>query len=205
MIDTQGNVSDERTSSYRRDRGRQGWPAGPMRILEPLMRTGFVPICGTVIRSAALQASGFVDDDCFGLWPFEVNLLLRLGERDGKAWFATEELVRYRFHEGQMQRYQGIKSDPSAVGMIILILQRRRFHGEAERLRRRLVAMFYNFQARIAVRRGDLQKCRRSLRRAIRVNPWWSRHWPLAACAFLVPPLTKKLVHLIDGRPPREM
>ena len=199
-IDAKGNVSDKRTLDYRRARGRQGRPDGPIRILEPLMRSGFVPICGTVIRSAALHASGFVDDDCFGLWPFEVNLLLRLGERDGRAWFATEELVRYRFHEGQMQRYQGISADPVAVGMLLRILERRRYQGQAERLRRRLVSMFYNFQARIAVRRDDLHGCRRSLRRAIRINPWWSRHWPLAACAFLMPPLTKELVRRIDAR-----
>ncbi len=205
MIDSDGVVSAERTSGYRRARGREGQPEGPMRILEPLMRTGFVPICGTVIRSAALHASGFVDDDCFGLWPFELNLLLRLGERDGRAWFATEELVRFRFHEGQMQRYQGIGADPVAVGMVLRILERRRYHGHAERLRRRLLSMFYNLQARIAVRRGDLEGCRRSLRRAIRINPLWSRHWPLAACAFLMPPLTRELVRRIDARPPREL
>ena len=29
-----------------------------------------------------------------------------------------------------------------------------------------------------AVRRGDMPACRRSLRNAIRNNPWWLRHWP---------------------------
>jgi hypothetical protein len=146
-----------------------------------------------------------VDDDCFGLWPFELNMLMRLGERGALAWFATEALVSYRFHPGQMQRYQGIAADPVAVGMVLRILERRRYEGEAEKLRKRLVSMFYNFQARIAVRRDDLRACRKSLRRAIRVNPLWSRHWPLAACAFLAPPLTPPLVRYIDARPPREL
>lgn len=201
LIDSAGHVSEERTSAYRRARGREGRASGPIRILEPLMRTGFVPICGTVIRSAALRESGFVDDDCFGLWPFEVNLLLRLGERGGLAWFHSGELLRFRFHEGQMQRYQGISSDPVAVGMFLKLMERRRFDGDAEHLRKWLLAVFYNFQARIFVRRGDMTACRRALRRAIRMNPWWMRHWPLAACAFLLPPLTAMLVRRIDARP----
>lgn len=205
LIDVQGVESKERTQAYTQARGRVGHPEGPMRILEPLLRTGFVPICGTVIRSRALEESGFVDDDCFGLWPFELNMLMRLGERGAIAWFSTETLVSYRFHPGQMQRYQGIAADPVAVGMVLRILERRHYEGEAERLRRRLVSMFYNFQARIAVRRDDLRACRGSLRRAIRVNPLWIRHWPLAACAFLAPPLTRELVRRIDARPPREL
>lgn len=205
LIDAQGVVSQERTANYRRARGREGHPAGPMQFLEPLLRTGFVPISGTVFRHAALQAAGFVDEDCFGLWPFELNLLMRLGERGGLAWFAHEELVRYRFHDGQMQRYQGISADPVALAMVLRILERRRYAGSAERLRRQVASMFYNLQARIAVRRGDMAACRRSLRRAIRLNPWWLRHWPLAACAFLAPPLTRELVRRIDARPPREL
>lgn len=205
IIDSDGVISAEQSLSYRRARGRLGRPDGPLRILEPLMRSGFVPICGTVIRRTALCESGFVDDDCFGLWPFELNLFLRLGEREGQAWFTNEELVRYRFHQGQMQRYQGISADPVAVGMLLHMLGRRRYTGEAERLRLRLMSMFCNFQARIAVRRGDLSSCRKSLRRAISLNPWWRQNWALAACAFLAPPLTTALVRHIDARPPREL
>ena len=205
LIDAQGVVSPERTANYRRARGREGHPAGPMRFLEPLLRTGFVPISGTVFRHSALQAAGFVDEDCFGLWPFELNMLMRLGEHNGLAWFAHEELVRYRFHDGQMQRYQGISADPVALAMVLRILERRRYAGSSERLRRQVTSMFYNLQARIAVRRGDMAACRRSLLRAIRLNPWWLRHWPLAACAFLAPPLTRQLVRHIDARPPREL
>jgi glycosyltransferase involved in cell wall biosynthesis len=205
MIDAAGNVSAARTAHYRQARQREGHPGGPMRILEPLLRSGFVPISGNVLRSSALHASGFVDDDCFGLWPFELNLLLRLGERDGKTWFATDELIRYRFHDGQMQRYQGIGGDPVALGMVLQILERRRYEGEAERLRRYLMSMYLNLLARIAVRQDDLTRCRTLLLRAVRINPWWSRHWPLVACAFFVPPLTRELVRRIDSRPPREL
>lgn len=205
LVDTRGEVSQARTDAYRRARRRERFVDGPVRILEPLLESGCVSICGTVIRSRALQESGFVDEDCFGLWPFEVNLLLRLGERDGTAWFETRDLVRYRFHEGQMQRYQGISADPVGVGMLLNVLGRRRYSGRAERLRRHLLSMFHHFRARIAVRRGDLRACRRSLLTAIRINPWWVRHWPFAACAFLVPPLTPVLVRMIDSRPPREL
>jgi hypothetical protein len=176
-----------------------------MRILEPLMRTGFVPISGTVMRSSASREAGFVDADCFGLWPFELNMLLRLGEGGREGWFETRELVRYRFHEGQMQRYQGIAGDAVALSMALRILERRRYEGEAERLRRYLVSMFHHLKARIAVRAGDLASCRRSMVQAMRANPWWARHWPMAACAFLVPPLTRELVRRIDARPPREL
>lgn len=205
LIDLQGVASAPRTAAYRRARGRDAQPQGAMRMLEPLLRTGFVPISGTVIRRSALDAAGFVDDDCFGLWPFELNMLLRLAERDGRAWFETEALVRYRFHAGQMQRYQGIAGDSVALGMVLRLLERRRYSGEAERLRRHMLSMFCHLQARVAVRRNDLPACRRSLRRAIRVNPWWLRHWPLAACAYLAPPLTQTLVRRIDARPPREL
>lgn len=205
LIDAEGVVSAERTRNYRTARGRDGHPAGPMRFLEPLLRTGFIPISGTVFRHSALVAAGFVDDDCFGLWPFELNLLMRLGERDGQAWFADDTLIRYRFHDGQMQRYQGISGDRVALAMVLQILERRRYRGSAERLRRQVAAMFYNLQARVAVRRGDMPACRHALRQAIRSNPWWLRHWPLAACAFLIPPLTPALVRRIDARPPREL
>lgn len=205
LIDAHGVVSPDRTAAYARDRGRVDQPEGPMPLLEPLMRTGFVPISGTVIRHAALARAGFVDDDCFGLWPFELNMLMRLGERGEAVWFETEPLVRYRFHGGQMQRYQGIAGDVVALGMVQRILERRRFRGEAEQLRRRLLSMFCHLHARAAVRRDDLAACRRLLRRAIQVNPWWLRHWPMAVCAFLAPPLTAPLVRLIDARPPREL
>lgn len=205
LVDARGAVDARRTADYRRARGRDGHPGGAMRVLEPLMRTGFVPICGTVIRGEALRESGFVDEDCFGLWPFEVNMLLRLGERGAVAWFCTDEMLSYRFHEGQMQRYQGIACDPVGVGMIIRILERRRYEGEAERLRRYLLSMFHGFRARIAVRRGDLAACRRDVARAIRINPLWKQHWPLAACAFLAPPLARALVRHIDALPPREL
>lgn len=205
LMDAQGVVSADRTHNYRLARGREGHPAGPMRFLEPLLRTGFIPISGTLFRHSALQAAGFVDDDCFGLWPFELNMLMRLGERNGQAWFADEELIRYRFHEGQMQRYQGISGDRVALAMVLQILERRRYQGSAERVRRQVTAMFYNLQARVAVRRGDMPACRQALRQAIRTNPWWLRHWPLAACAFLAPPLTRTLVRRIDARPAREL
>lgn len=205
LMDAQGVVSAERTLNYRVARGREGQAAGPMQILEPLLRTGFIPISGTVFRHAALQASGFVDDDCFGLWPFELNLLMRLGECGGLAWFADEALVRYRFHDGQMQRYQGIAGDRVALAMALQILERRRYIGTTERVRRQVTSMFHHLQARVAVRRGDMPACRHSLRQAIRNNPWWLRHWPLAACAFLAPPLTRGLVRRIDARPPREL
>lgn len=204
-IDAEGVVSAQRTRQYRVDRGREGHPGGRMRILEPLLRTGFVPISGTVFRHTALRASGFVDDDCFGLWPFELNLLLRLGERDGLGWYERQELVRYRFHPGQMQRYQGIGGDAVAIAMVLQILERRVYQGASERLRRQVTSMFYSLQARIFVRRGDMAGCRRSLRRAIRLNPWWLRHWPLAACAFVMPPLTRELVRRIDALPPRDL
>ena len=205
LMDAHGTVSAERTRNYRVARGREGHPGGPMRFLEPLLRTGFIPISGTVFRHSALLAAGFVDEDCFGLWPFELNMLLRLGERDGLAWFDNEALVRYRFHDGQMQRYQGIGGDRVALAMALQILERRRYQGSAERTRRQVTSMFHHLQARVAVRRGDMPACRRSLREAIRNNPWWLRHWPLAACAFLAPPLTRALVRRIDARPPREL
>jgi glycosyltransferase involved in cell wall biosynthesis len=205
QIDGKGEISVERTAAYRRARGRDGLASGPIDMLEPLMKTGFVPISGTVFRSAALRAAGFVDDDCFGLWPFELNMLLRLTERDGRAWFEREELVRFRFHDGQMQRYQGISADPVAIAMVLQLLERRHYAGQAEKVRRWMASMFYSLQARIAVRRGDMAGCRRSLARGIRLNPWWLRHWPLAACAFLVPPLAATLVRRIDALPPREL
>ena len=66
-------------------------------MLGPLMRCGFTPISGTLFPTRRLRETGFAQEGT-GCYPFEFDVLLRLCERGGRAYYTREELIGFRFH-----------------------------------------------------------------------------------------------------------
>lgn len=182
-----GARSDERTARYLAEHGRDGHPGGAVDLLAPLLRCGMCPISGTVFRTRALRDSGFVDDDCSGNYPFEFNLLLRLGERGGRAWFERETLIGYCFHEGQLRNTLKLQFNEQVVATMIRLLERRRFAGVAEFWRRKTLGFNHRNQAQILLARGDVAAARAHLGRALAAFPLSWRTWLYAAAGFVAP------------------
>jgi glycosyltransferase involved in cell wall biosynthesis len=191
VFDGQGRRSETRTRWYLAEHGRRLFAEGPVAILEPLLRCGFVPISGTFFRAAALQASGFVDPGMEGNYPFEFNVLLRLGERGERAWFSRRELLGFRFHGGSCRSTEGPRYNESAVSGMLRLLEPRRFEGACERLRRKILAYTSRNQAVIRLGRGDTPGARRHAVRAVSLNPLSHRNWIYAALVLAVPSLLR--------------
>jgi glycosyltransferase involved in cell wall biosynthesis len=187
IFGTDGLRSEERTVRYRLEHGREGHPGGAVDLLAPLLKCGMCPISGTVFRTRALVDSGFVDDDCFGNYPFEFNLLLRLGEHGGRAWFERETLIGYCFHEGQLRNTLKLQFNEHVVSTMIKLLERRRFRGDAELWRRKTLGFNHRNYASILLARDDVAAARRHLARALAVFPLSWRTWLHAAAGFVAP------------------
>jgi GT2 family glycosyltransferase len=187
IFGTDGAASPERTARYLAEHGRDAHPGGPVDLLVPLLRCGMCPISGTFFRTQALRDAGFVDDDCHGNYPFELNLLLRLGEHGGRAWFERETLIGYCFHEGQLRNTLKLQFNEHVVGTTIKLLERRRFAGHAELWRRKVLGFNCRNYATILLARGDVAGARRSLARAVALNPLSWRSWSYAAAGFVAP------------------
>lgn len=182
-----GKRSEERTVRYRLEHGRDDHPGGAVDLLTPLLRCGMCPISGTVFRTRALVESGFVDDDCAGNYPFEFNLLLRLGEHGGRAWFEREPLIGYCFHDGQLRNTLKLQFNEHVVSTMIKLLERRRFAGQAELWRRKTLGFNHRNYATILLARNDVAAARRHLARALQAFPLSWRTWTYAAAGFVAP------------------
>lgn len=200
LMDAKGNRSPDKTRWYLSAHGRRRQPEGEIDVLSTLLNCGFTPISGTCFRTSALRDSGFVDEDCHGNYPFELNVLLRLGEQDAKAWFCPEELLGFRFHDESQRNYIGLFQNPLVVSTMILLLERRRFTGANERRRQVILGGLYRASALIRLPSGDRAGCRQEMKRALREDPWSARSWAAAVLAFIAPGLLRAI------RPaPREM
>ena len=186
VIDAEGVRSASRTAAYRRLLGHAGAEEGLFDVLSRHVTHGFAAISGTLFRRAALARSGFVDPDCFGNYPFESNVFLRLGEAGAKAWFRPRELMSVRFHPGAL-RNQHELHNPPLVRTVIRMWDRRRFVGAIERSRRAHIARYLRADALIRLREGDLSGARATLRRALRENPRSARAWALAPLFWAAP------------------
>lgn len=177
LIDEAGTVSAEMTKTYLRDHGRMAGGAGHFPILEPLLDTGFTPISGTVFRRSALVQSGFVDDDCFGNFPFELNVLLRLGDLGLRGWFEPETKLSVRYHKGSLRNTLGLMQNPAVVGTMLTLLERRTYTGFAEKRRRIILSRLYRARAEIAFGQGERARAQKDARLACRARPQSINAW----------------------------
>ncbi len=193
VIDADGRESAELTRWYSAYHGQEGVSAGEIVVLDRLLRTGFTPICGTCFRLSRLRESGFVDPDLGGNYPFELNVLLRLGERGLRAWYSPERRIVFRVHPGALRNADRLMENAGVVDAMITLLGRRRFTGANERFRRRLLSRLHRARAVMELRAGRIAPARAALREAVAHNRF-SRGTLLAAAFLLAPRLTARLL-----------
>lgn len=181
LIDEGGNVSDRLTQKYRAEHGRTGRATGTFPILETLLDTGFTPISGTVFRRAALLESGFVDEDCFGNFPFELNVLLRLGDLGMQGWFDDQTLLSVRYHQGSLRNTLGLMKNREVVMTMLTLLERRRYSGNVEVRRKVLTARLHRAMAEIHLADGDVPAAKLAIAEACRLRPQSPNAWKLRA------------------------
>jgi glycosyltransferase involved in cell wall biosynthesis len=181
LMAADGRPSSEMTASYHRDHGRARRRRGPFPILDTHMRSGFTPISGTVFRTDALRRSGFVDADCHGNFPFELNIFTRLGDIGATGWFDPAMLIGFRYHAGQLRNTLGLMGNPQVVGTMLRILERRHYVGTPERRRRAIVARLHRAQAQMRLDEGDAAAARIALAQACAANPLSPRTWAMRA------------------------
>lgn len=203
IIDAAGRADARATAAYRRRMGRERHPEGRLRILEPLLAHSLFALSSTVFRSSALERSGLVDPGLQGNAIFDINLFLRLGERDEVAYYIPEPLAAYRIHEERLtvsEERGGLNA--RLLETFIAVLEKRRFSGRAERERRRHLSAAYHNYAVICYLRNEPVRFRRFLRKCVAASPWRLQSWAylgFAAFPFLIRPLFASRASLEAG------
>jgi glycosyltransferase involved in cell wall biosynthesis len=204
IIDSRGDANPRETAAYRRRMGRDRHPEGRLRILEPLLDHSLFALSSSVFRTAALEGSGLVDEGLQGNAIFDINLFLRLGERDECAWYLPEPLAAYRVHEDRLTESEergGLNG--RLLENFMAVLEARRFSGSAERERRRQLSAAYHNYAVIRYLQGDVRGFRRFLKKCVATSPWRLQSWAyfsFAALPFLVRPIFGSRVAGEPGR-----
>jgi glycosyltransferase involved in cell wall biosynthesis len=191
LMNREGVRSSVETARYRRNAGRNEARDGLFDVLAKHLMSGFTPISGTLFRKGALAASGFVDADCHGSFPFESNVFLRLGDIGAKGWFTERALIGFRFHQESARNYLQLNDNPDIVRTSIRLFARRSYSGALERRRRAILSRLYRADALIRLRQGDVAGCRATLRQALRENARSAKAWGLAPLVWLSPGLLR--------------
>lgn len=187
LMDEKGCPSFESGNRYLLDHGRKVLGSGEYDILSTHLRYGFTPLSGTLFRMMALKDSGFVDSDCFGNYPFECNVFLRLGERGWKGWFQAEELLGFRYHRESLRNYLKLMDNYQVVDTMIRLFSRRSFSGENEKRRRIVLSRLYRARALILTRNGIAVEGRRDIVKALKENLFSLKAWLLSVPILLIP------------------
>ena len=187
LMDRNGQPNDVWTRTYLDHHGRSRHPGGIFDVLDQHMAHGFTPISGTVFRTSAIREAGLTDPDCTGNYPFECNVVLRLGDRGVKGWFCPEPLLLLRYHEDSLRVYARLLDNPVMVEMTRRLFERRRYRGRNELRRRVLVSRFRRADAMLRLREGNLAGCRAELAGACAANPLSPRAWGCRILAWLAP------------------
>ena len=177
LVDEALQVSEALTAEYLQEHGRGERQTGLFPILETLLDTGFTPISGTVFRRKNLVQSGFVDSDCVGNFPFELNVMLRLGDLSCKGWFEDETLLSVRYHKGSLRNTLGLMSNTAVVSTMLKLLDRRRYTGAPEARRKVLVARLHRAMAEIHAKDGALAEAKAAIKSAISTRPKSANAW----------------------------
>lgn len=192
VFDEDGETCRERTRRYLVDHGRTRRDEGKFDVLAAHLASGFAPISGTLFRLGALRESGFVDEDCEGNFPFELNVFLRLGEGGAQAWFCADQMLGFRFHRESLR--EGWMRRPEVVTATIKLLDGRSFSGRNERRRRVILSRLYRAAAFQRLQDGETGACRRNLLRAVRHNPLSARAWGAMPLGFMAPSLLRSML-----------
>ena len=205
VIDGDSRPREDWTAEYARFQSRHR-PVGLMSdALEVLLRHGLFSISGAVLRSVSVCASGLVDADMGGIYPFEFNVFLRALEGGAPAWYTPERLLQYRWHAQSMRHTDGATLTGYMVRDLVALLERRRFDGRAERLRRRLLAYNLRNLAMIDLVADQPASAWPRLRRALALHPSGASLWASAARLLLQPATLRKQyadrVNLADPSP----
>lgn len=193
VIDAAGARQADATHNYRKRMGRDRYPEGRLRILEPLLTHSLFALSCTVFRTASLQRSGLVDPECHGNSIFDINLFLRLGERDEHAYYLPEMLADYRVHGDRLTNTEERGGfNPRLLETLMAVLEKRRFSGIAERERRRQMSAVYHNYAMVCALRHDRSGLYRYLGKCLRMRPDRWQNWGylgFAVAPFLVKPM----------------
>lgn len=187
VIDGDSQLSPSLTRWYHEYHGHTGVPEGEIVVLDRVLGTGFTPICGTCFRHRYIRETGLVDSDLSGNYPFELNVLLRVGERGLRAWYSPTPRVAFRMHETQMRLADRVYQNPAQVGAAIKLLAKRKFSGRNERRRREILGRMHRAQALIDLSARRFDAAQTEIREALRLN-WRSKHTLVAATGILMAP-----------------
>ena len=195
VIDADGNEQPDLTEEYNSRLGRTKFEEG--RIENPLevyMRYGgLFSISGSVFRFIEVKKYGLADPDCFGQFPFEFNAFLRQTEQLKPAYYTPLKLVAYRHHAGAMRLYDPCFFNQGPMSTLMRLLERRKFTGQAERSRRKLLAAVYTNYAYIMYVASERASCYRFLTRAIKLYPLSKYAWAHTGFAILFPFLIRPI------------
>ena len=161
IVDEHGNKSERAQRKFLTEHGRDNELQGEIPVLETHLTYGFTLISGTLFRTGSLVASGFVDPDGVGNYPFETDIFLRLGDMGVKAWYQKEQLLTFRFHSGSMRHYIKLLDNEKTVNAMIHLFDNREYTGYAERRRKMSLGQLFRAKALITVRQGQFNECRR--------------------------------------------
>lgn len=188
LIDADGKKQPGLTEKYASYQARDLYPEGPMKdTLIPLLENGLFSISGAVFRHADIAEYGLVDSDIGGIYPFEFNVFLRLAERGLPAWYSPQRLIAYRWHDTSMRQSDGSILTLYMVETLVELLERRRFCGKAEKLRRKLLSYNLRNLGYILLVANRQKDGLRVLIRALRLNPTGPSIWAYLMVALIAP------------------
>jgi len=187
IIDEHGEKSAQVQRKFLADHGRDNELQGEISVLDTHLACGFTLISGTLFRTESLVASGFVDPNGVGNYPFETDIFLRLGDIGVKAWYQKEQLLTFRFHSGSMRHYIKLLDNEKTVNAMIYLFENRQYTGYAERRRRMALGQLFRAKALITVRHGHFSECRRFILKCFSYNIFSVRLWLIAPFALFVP------------------
>ena len=192
LMNEAGVVSRADTQKYLNVRHRNNMNDGRIDVLKGFFGFGITSVSGTLFRTDALHQSGFVDSNGLGNYPFECDLFLRLGDINATAWFASEQMLGFRFHSSSMRNYMNIMENRHVVTGLTKLLSTRQYSGNIERRRRILLGRLHRAYSLICLREGDYERSRSSIVRAFRENKLSPKAWLVAPFIFLLPGILRR-------------
>lgn len=192
LFDETGETSEEDTRRYLENRRRSEISDGKIDAVEGFFEYGITKVSGTLFRVSALRQSSFVDAEATGNYPFECDLFLRLGDIDAKAWFASEQMLGFRFHSSSMRNYMNLMDNRHVVTGLTKLVSERQYSGHIEHRRRVTLARLQRAYALICLREGDYRHSRARIVQALRENALSVKAWLVAPLIFLVPGLLRR-------------